>query len=145
MSRIKLTHVPSGWKNPFAMWNPWLQEVARTEGRSIGELSFVFLSDEDLLTINRQFLDHDYYTDVITFDYNRGSRIYGEVFISHERVFEHAVERDVIVDDERDRVAVHALLHLCGYGDKTREESLIMRSLEDKYLLLRPNVSRGTS
>ncbi len=121
----------------------WLLNVVKTEGKTIGEVNIVFVSDERLLEINKDFLDHDYYTDVITFDGSKGSTISGEIYISVDRIKENAMNTQD-VDNERDRVCVHGVLHLLGYADKSEEDKRGMTEREDYYLNLRPYVSRET-
>lgn len=114
----------------------WLEATARTEGRPIRELNYVFCSDEHLRGINVEFLDHDYYTDVITFpnsDYGPDFSA-GEVYISSERVDENAKTYGVSFYHELCRVMAHGLLHIIGYGDKTPEDEVVMRGKEDFYL-----------
>jgi rRNA maturation RNase YbeY len=112
----------------------WLTNVVSEESKSIGGISLIFCSDEHLLAMNRQYLNHDYYTDIITFDYTEGLEISGDLFISIDRVYENAMELTVSREVELRRVCVHGVLHLCGYGDKTDDESRLMRSKEDYYI-----------
>ncbi len=114
----------------------WLDHVARSENHELGELSIVLCTDEYLLQLNRDHLQHDYYTDIITFDYHT-QPLSGDLFISLERVRDNAKQRKLKTVDELHRVMVHGLLHLMGYTDKTDEERQIMRGLEDSYLTLR--------
>lgn len=93
-----------------------------------------WLSDDELLEVNRTHLDHDYYTDIITFDYTRGSRISGELFISKDRIKENAITLGVRVEEETARVVAHGILHLLGFGDKTEEEARLMREKENEVL-----------
>jgi rRNA maturation RNase YbeY len=111
-----------------------IRRLAREENKRTGELCFVFCSDEYLLELNRHYLNHDYYTDVITFDYGTGNLIAGDIFVSIDRVKENAGNFNVPFNHELSRVIYHAILHLCGYGDKTPAEESIMRSKEDYYL-----------
>lgn len=112
----------------------WLRNVILAEGFTLGELSFVFCSDTFLLDINREFLNHDTLTDIITFDYNLGKEVNGEVYISIDRIRENAVEYGVAFINELARVLVHGTLHLCGFRDKTDEEQKTMRGRENHYL-----------
>ena len=114
----------------------WLTRVTTEEGCFIGRLSYRFCSDDYLLTMNRSHLNHDYYTDVITFDESRLPLIRGDVFISIDRVRENALEQKTGFLPELYRVMVHGLLHLVGYGDKTGEEVLVMREKEKQALRL---------
>lgn len=118
-------------------YEKWLTDVCVSEGKVLGDLSIIFSSDSYLLQINQDYLKHDYYTDIITFDYCEDD-ITGDLFISLDRVSENAIEHKVTVENERNRVVVHGLLHLIGYGDKSPEESKLMRQLEEKYLSIVP-------
>lgn len=113
----------------------WLSDVCKIHKRSIGELNLIFCSDEYLLEINKAHLKHDYYTDIITFDYYE-EEITGDLFVSVDRVIENAKNLVVDFKQELHRVVAHGTLHLLGYGDKTKEEELLMRKLEDEALLL---------
>ena len=112
----------------------WLNAAIKKEGRSLGELVFNFCSDETLLKINKEFLNHDTLTDVITFDYCVNNEVSGEVFISTERVRENANEYQQSFDQEKRRVMIHGVLHLCGYKDKTAKDKLLMSEKENFYL-----------
>lgn len=112
----------------------WLTSVCETEGKSLSEVSVVFVSDEVLLNMNQDFLSHDYYTDIITFDYCEESEVLGDLFISVDRVTENAEVNQVDFQTELMRVVVHGVLHLCGYGDKGEEEERTMREKENFYL-----------
>lgn len=112
----------------------WLLDVADAEEKPFAEVNFIFCSDEYLRQINVQYLDHDYYTDVITFPLGETGEINGDVFISSERVAENAAANGVSFHQELCRVMVHAVLHLAGHGDKTPEETTVMRAKEDFYL-----------
>lgn len=115
----------------------WYTNVCEVEGKSLGDVSLIFCSDEHLLQMNKEYLDHDYYTDIITFDYTEGSLVSGDLFISIDRVLDNANEFNVAFQDELHRVCVHGLLHLCGYKDKSDSEELLMRSKENQMLELR--------
>ena len=115
----------------------WIRRTAALEGRKTGNISIVFCSDEALLAINRQYLKHDYLTDLITFDYSEEDTISGDLMISIDTVRSNAETYGVSFRDELMRVIIHGILHLCGYGDKTPEEEKQMRALEDKYLAIR--------
>ncbi len=114
----------------------WLRNCAATEGFRIGELNYIFCSARRLLEMNRQFLGHDYYTDVITFDYSdpEQKRASGDVFIDIETVADNAARFGATPEREMQRVIVHGLLHLCGYPDKTPETERIMHEREDFHL-----------
>ena len=116
----------------------WLQSVATAEGQSIGEINYIFCSDEYILSINEEYLNHDYYTDIITFDNrdNTQDDIEADIFVSVDRVQENAQMIQVPFDTELRRVMVHGLLHLLGYHDKSEEEISQMREKEEAYLSL---------
>ena len=116
----------------------WLRAAAAAEGKSLVEISYIFCSDEHLRGINVEFLDHDYYTDIITFDSSDGASLRGEMYISTERVTENAQENNVSFVREICRVMVHGVLHLSGYGDKIPEQEAMMRQKEDFYLAQLP-------
>lgn len=114
----------------------WLGDVALKNRKRIGQLDYVFCSDAYLLNINKQFLNHDTYTDIITFDYTADAVLGGEIYISIDRVKENALKFDVAVTEELCRVMVHGLLHLAGYKDKTAGQKQEMRDAEDAALAL---------
>ncbi len=114
-----------------AAFSKWIAKVVAGEGQKISLLSYVFCTDEYLLELNRQFLDHDTLTDILTFPYKDPSGIKGEVYISVNRVRENANELNVEFTEELKRVMIHGVLHLLGYTDGTKEEKEIMRRLED--------------
>ena len=118
----------------IARTNRWLVGVASGYDRLIGTLNYVFSDDEKILETNRNFLNHDYYTDIITFDYSTGNRVGGDIIISLDTVKSNAREYAVSFEDELHRVIVHGLLHLCGLKDKTLEERREMEAAEDKAL-----------
>lgn len=112
----------------------WLNAIAILEDYEIGELGYVFCSDAFLLDINIQYLDHDTYTDIVTFDYTEGSVLHGEMYISTDRIAENASDFGVSFDTELRRVMAHGLLHMCGYGDKADDEINTMRTKEEACL-----------
>lgn len=112
----------------------WLQELIEFEEKKEGAISFIFCDDEYLLQINKDYLQHDYFTDIITFDYVKAKTISGDIFISLQRIKDNASTLNTSEDDELRRVLAHGLLHLCGYKDKTEAENAEMRSREDFYL-----------
>ena len=114
----------------------WLKEVILFEGKRVGEISFIFCSDEYLLDVNRKYLDHDYYTDVITFDYVEGEMVSGDIFISLDRVSENARNLYLSFLEELDRIMVHGVLHLLGYKDKSKKDKILMTEREDYFLKL---------
>lgn len=111
-----------------------LENIILSEGKKPGEINYIFCDDEYLLQVNREYLKHDYYTDVITFDYVKGKTISGDIFVSLPRIFDNAQTLSKDFESEFFRVLAHGLLHLCGYKDKTEEEIAEMRSKEDYYL-----------
>ncbi|MBD3639046.1 MAG: rRNA maturation RNase YbeY [Crocinitomicaceae bacterium] len=116
----------------------WISKVVNEHNMNIGELSFVFCSDEKLLEMNREFLNHDFYTDVITFNYNEEDSLSGDVFISVDRVKDNAsLYGNKSEFDELCRVMIHGVLHLLGFNDKTEDEKAAMKSKENECLLLR--------
>lgn len=120
----------------------WLQDVVVSESFELGDVQFVFCTDEYLLEINKKYLNHDYFTDIITFDYSADTIVSGDLFVSIDRVRDNALLYDCDVVDEFLRVCVHGVLHLLGYKDKTTKDAVLMRSKEDYYLAR--YVSRGT-
>lgn len=110
--------------------------LAFLECKEIGEISVILLSDEELLKINIDYLKHDYYTDIITFDFSEGCKISGELYISVDRVKENAQKYGYRFEQELKRVIIHGILHLCGYKDKSKKEQHEMRKKEDYYLAL---------
>ncbi len=118
----------------------WLKFVAHSEARRLGDISIIFCSDQYILDVNRKYLNHDYYTDIITFDYCEGDLLSGDLFISIDSVRENAAFYSTAFENELNRVIVHGVLHLIGYDDHTEEEIAQMRSKEDFYLLQRDNL-----
>lgn len=114
----------------------WLRLVAESEVYTLGNISVIFCSDNYILDINQRYLQHDYFTDIITFDYTEGTKISGDLFVSVDSVKENSVEYGVEFEDELHRVIVHGILHLIGYDDHTEEDIRVMRSKEDYYLSL---------
>ena len=115
----------------------WIEEVASQHSKVIGEIDYVFCSDEFLLKMNQEYLSHDTYTDIITFDYSMADELAGEIYISTDRVSDNAVRFGVSMIEELHRVMIHGILHLSGYGDGSEEEKQNMRDLEDKALAMR--------
>ena len=112
----------------------WLAELINEEGKKLGKINYIFLSDEGLLKVNQDFLKHDYYTDIITFDYVKGKTISADIYVSLPRISENAMTLSKDFTSELNRVLAHGILHLCGYKDKTDEEQTEMRNKEDFYL-----------
>ena len=127
--------VPCNVKRRLAVKN-WLKAVAATHGYALGDLSIVACSDEELLKYNRTYLDHDTYTDIITFDQSEGKRLSGDLLISFERVSENAENHGVVFQEELRRVMAHGLLHLAGFKDKSSKDASNMRAAEDHALAL---------
>lgn len=109
----------------------WINSVAKAHGRILGPLSYIFCNDPKIIEVNRQFLNHDYYTDIITFDYSRGKLISGDMFISLDTVASNAESVGATYDLELLRVIIHGILHLCGINDKGPGEREIMEHEED--------------
>jgi len=112
----------------------WLSQIISLKGKKLGEISIVVCSDEYLLDINKKYLNHNYYTDIITFDYTDDIAVGGDLMISYDRVKENAKQEGVLIQQELNRVMVHGVLHLLGLKDKTKEEAKKMRSAEDEAL-----------
>jgi len=113
----------------------WIKDVVESHEKKVGKLAYVFCSDDYLLDINKEYLKHDYYTDVITFDNTEGNKISGEIYISVDRVAENAKIYST-ESTEIFRVIIHAVLHLLGYDDKTPEDQKEMRAAEDRCLAM---------
>lgn len=114
----------------------WLTRVLESEGKCAGDINYIFCTDIYLHALNQKFLNHDNLTDIITFDYSEGNTIGGDVFISIERVIDNANSLKEPFERELNRVMVHGLLHMMGYGDKTVEEKSRMRKLEEDKMLM---------
>ncbi|ROI07884.1 rRNA maturation RNase YbeY [Chryseobacterium sp. H3056] len=114
----------------------WLNELISLEGKKTGKINYIFCSDDGLLKVNQDYLQHDYYTDIITFDYVKGKNISADIFVSLPRIFDNAEKLAKNFNQEFHRVLAHGILHLCGYKDKSEEEIKIMRQKEDFYLNL---------
>ncbi|PBQ31593.1 rRNA maturation RNase YbeY [Sphingobacteriaceae bacterium] len=109
----------------------WIKKIIELEKKKTGNINFVFTSDEEVLKANIQFLNHNTYTDIITFDSCEGPTIHGDIIISIERVLENAEKFDVLFETELKRVIIHGVLHLCGYKDKSSKDAELMRSKEN--------------
>jgi probable rRNA maturation factor len=120
-----------------------LKTLAKSEGKTLKDISVVFTDDDYLLEVNKQYLNHDYYTDVITFDYSVFPEVSGDIMISLDRVKDNAETLRVSFQEELNRVVYHGLLHLCGYKDKSAADEKLMRTKENYYLEL--FVSRETN
>lgn len=112
----------------------WLAAIINKKGYSTGPLNYIFVSDDGLLDINKQYLNHDYYTDIITFDYTENKRVSGDIFISVDRVADNAKKFNTTFDNELHRVMVHGVLHLLGHKDKSKADQEAMRKAEDAAL-----------
>ena len=112
----------------------WLRKVAETHGKILGDQCYIFCDDETIIKVNREFLNHDYYTDIITFDYSRRKLVSGDMYISLDTVASNAEGLGVDYDSELNRVIVHGLLHLCGINDKGEGEREIMEAHENDAL-----------
>ena len=115
----------------------WVKAVAASYGKKVGEIAYIFVDDEEILRVNREYLQHDYYTDIITFDYTEGDTISGDLFISLDTVRTNAEQFDKPYEEELHRVIIHGIRHLCGINDKGPGEREIMEAAEDKALAMR--------
>jgi len=118
------------------LFSSWISNVILSENKKEGDINYIFCDDEFILEINKQYLDHDYYTDIISFDYSVGNELHGDIFVSIERVRENASDFNVTFDEELKRVIIHGVLHYCGYKDKSEEEELSMRLKEDEKITM---------
>lgn len=116
----------------------WIKDIASKHGKTIGEIAYVFCDDAKILEVNRQYLGHDYYTDIITFDYCEDDKLSGDIFISLDTVKSNSATYGTDYYDELTRVIIHGILHLCGYKDKSDDESRAMRALEDEAVAALP-------
>lgn len=123
-------------KLPRQLLNKWIKSIASKYDRRVGELAYIFCSDVKILEVNKQYLNHDYYTDIITFAYCEGKLLSGDMFIGLETVASNATKYNVSFNDELYRVLIHGVLHLCGQGDQTLEEETQMRAKEEEALML---------
>ncbi len=122
--------IPTGTEN-------WLENLIILEGKKPGNINYILCDDAYLLKVNQDYLQHDYYTDIITFDYVKGKTISGDIFVSLPRISENASLLSKNFEEELCRVLAHGILHLCGYKDKSEEEQKEMRGKENFYLNLR--------
>lgn len=114
----------------------WIEKVIQKEGYKVGEINYIFCTDSYLHKINVEFLQHDTYTDIISFDYTLGKTISGDIYISIDRVKENAQEYSVSFTEELHRVMIHGILHYAGYKDKTEDEKTVMRNKENESVLI---------
>jgi len=112
----------------------FIQSIFKKEGKKLESINYIFVNDKALLDINRQYLQHDFYTDIITFDLSASTEVQAEIYISVDRVKENAAQLGVSFKSELHRVIFHGVLHLCGYKDKSKTESEKMRKMEEVYL-----------
>lgn len=120
----------------------WIKAVAETYGKKAGDISYIFCSDKKILEVNRQYLQHDYYTDIITFDYTSGNKISGDLFISLDTVKTNSEAFNTPYNEELHRTIIHGILHLCGINDKGPGEREIMEANENKALEILPEKCR---
>lgn len=118
------------------LYSKWIEEVISSENKTLGELNYIFCTDEYLLDVNIKYLNHDYYTDIISFDYSEGNIISGDMFISIDRIVDNAKDLNVSFEEELKRVMIHGVLHYCGYKDKSESDELIMRQKENEKLVM---------
>ena len=116
--------------------NAWIRAVAARYGKQVGDVAYIFCDDAKILEVNRQYLQHDYYTDIITFDYCEGNTLHGDIFVSLETVRSNAAEFGATFDNELHRILIHGILHLCGQADKTPEARAEMTRKENDALTL---------
>ncbi|MCH3924108.1 MAG: rRNA maturation RNase YbeY [Bacteroidales bacterium] len=114
----------------------WIKDIVTREDKKLGEISYIFCDDNKILEVNKQYLSHDYFTDIITFDYVEKDIISGDIIISIDRVKENSKSFNSSFEDELHRVIIHGVLHLIGYNDKTDKEQQIMREKENECLLI---------
>ena len=133
MIHFNESYIPCRVKRRLAV-KSWLKQIIESHKKSVGEISIVMCSDKLLLETNQKYLNHDYYTDIITFDYTEGGQINGDLMISYERVKENASKENVAVQEELRRVMAHGVLHLLGFKDKSEREAAEMRAQEDAAL-----------
>ncbi len=141
-----ITYTTDGVKMPAIRrrdTSAWIKAVAATYGKRVGDIGYIFCNDEKILEVNRQYLQHDYYTDIITFDYSddalltgRKDTIAGDLFISLDTVRSNAEQQGTTYDEELHRVIIHGILHLCGINDKGPGEREVMEAAENKALAL---------
>ena len=114
----------------------WIGDVISSEGFQVGEINYIFCDDSYLNKINQEFLNHDAFTDIISFDYTLGKEVGGDIFISIERVLENAEKFNEVFENELHRVMIHGILHFIGYKDKTKKDKTLMRTKEDEKIFI---------
>ena len=135
-----ITYQTDGTRMPDIKKRPttaWIRSVATTYGKKVGDVNYIFCNDERILEVNREYLQHDYYTDIITFDYTEGNTISGDLFISLDTVKSNSEQFATEYDEELHRTIIHGILHLCGINDKGPGEREIMEAAENKALAMR--------
>ncbi|MCQ2114075.1 MAG: rRNA maturation RNase YbeY [Bacteroidaceae bacterium] len=116
--------------------NKWIRDVATIYNKKVGDVAYIFCNDNKILEVNRQYLGHDYYTDIITFDYTENQVINGDIFISLDTVLSNSQQQDTDYNQELHRVIIHGILHLCGINDKGKGERAKMEQAENEALRL---------
>lgn len=114
----------------------WLKSIIEKNNKRVGEINYIFCDDPYLLEINQKYLNHDFFTDIITFDYSEGKKIHGDIYISIDRVRENATLFNQTFDKELLRVLSHGVLHLCGFDDQNQEDKIQMTNQEDEAIIL---------
>ena len=135
-----ITYQTDGTRMPDIKKRPttaWIRSVAAIYGKKVGDVNYIFCNDERILEVNREYLQHDYYTDIITFDYTEGDTISGDLFISLDTVKTNSEQFATEYDEELHRTIIHGILHLCGINDKGPGEREIMEAAENKALAMR--------
>ena len=119
---------------PKRIISSWIKEISEKYQKKVGNISYIFCSDEKILEMNKEYLSHDYFTDIITFDYTSNNRISGDIFISIDTVLSNSIFFNVPYDKELFRVMIHGILHLCAFNDNTKEKRIEMRNSENDAL-----------
>ena len=135
-----ITYQTDGIRMPDIKKRPttaWIRSVASTYGKKVGDVNYIFCNDGRILEVNREYLQHDYYTDIITFDYTEGDTISGDLFISLDTVKTNSEQFATAYDEELHRTIIHGILHLCGINDKGPGEREIMEAAENRALAMR--------
>jgi probable rRNA maturation factor len=115
-----------------SIYKNWIKQIILSENKKLGTITFIFCNDEYLFSINKQYLNHNYYTDIISFDYSDSNKISGDIFISMDRIYDNAKLLNTNIQEELLRVVSHGLMHFCGYKDKTEAEKNTMRFKEEE-------------
>ncbi|GHU68931.1 endoribonuclease YbeY [Bacteroidia bacterium] len=136
------TKIPKLQRNDI---RSWVKNVAFQYKKRVGEIAYIFCSDEEILRINREYLKHDYYTDIITFDYSEKDKISGDLFISLDTVKSNSEQYNTDFIEELHRVIIHGVLHLCGFKDKSPEDEKLMRQKENEALALPHSLTLNSS